>query len=89
MPVKIDQMQSKNKKKYQVGNWKEYNQALVNRGRIILWFDEDSIQQRHNEEKTGKPGASNTYSDVAVLCGLTLREVFHLPLRETEGLFFP
>lgn len=86
MAVKVDQRTSKNKKKYQVLNWKEYNQALVNRGRITLWFDEESIQKWYHEEKSGKRGASNTYSDTAILCGLTLREIFRLPLRATEGL---
>lgn len=84
--VKVDQKTTKNKKKYQVLNWKESTQALVNRGRITLWFEEESIQSWYNQRKSGKRGASNTYSESAMLCGLTLREVFHLPLRATEGL---
>lgn len=86
MVVRVDQTETKDKKKYQVRNWKGYNQALVNRGRITLWFDEESIGQWYNQKKSGKRGASKTYSDIAILCGLTLREVFHLPLRATEGL---
>ena len=86
MTVRVDETKGKDKKKYQVRNWKEYNQALVNRGRITLWFDEESIGHWYNGQKSGKRGASPTYSDIAILCGLTLREVFHLPLRATEGL---
>lgn len=86
MKEKLNESETKNKKKYRVSNWKEYNESLVNRGRITLWFDEESLQQWYEAQKSGKPGASNTYSDQAILCGLTIREVFRLPLRATEGL---
>jgi len=36
MSVRVDQTETKDKKKYQILNWKEYNQALVNRDRITL-----------------------------------------------------
>ncbi|MBF0098751.1 MAG: transposase [Magnetococcales bacterium] len=74
------------KHRYRIRNWPEYNAALVNRGRLTLWFDEDAINQWYVQEKTGKRGASQTYTDVAVQCALTLKEVYHLPLRGTEGL---
>jgi hypothetical protein len=33
--------EKKSKKKYKVRNWKEYNEALVNRGRIEFWLSEE------------------------------------------------
>lgn len=36
-------------------------------------------------ERTGKPGASPYYSDLAIACVLTLGVVFHLPLRQQQG----
>ena len=39
-----------------------------------------------NQEKTGKPGRSNDYTDTAILCMATLAEVYNLRLRQTEGL---
>jgi len=39
-----------------------------------------------NQVKTGKPGRANTYSDIAISCMATLKEVYHLSLRATEGL---
>ncbi|MBK2025375.1 IS5/IS1182 family transposase, partial [Francisella philomiragia] len=30
------------KQKHRVRNWKEYNQALANRGRIDIWMHEDA-----------------------------------------------
>ena len=48
------------KKKYKVVNWKEYNQALVDRGDFTLWISEEVIEQwRHDnkESKVGRPFA--------------------------------
>ena len=39
-----------------------------------------------NTEKNGQPGHPRIYSDTAVLCMATLKEVYHLPLRATQGL---
>ena len=39
-----------------------------------------------NRQKSGKRGASQTYTDSAILCVLTLQVVYRLPLRATEGL---
>jgi len=75
-----------NKPSYQVRNWSQYNKALVNRGSLTVWFDKNSIKQWHQTYSTHKPGRPQQYSDVAILCGLTLKAVFHLPLRATQGL---
>jgi hypothetical protein len=74
------------KKRYHVRNWQDYNEALVKRGYINFWFDEEVAQQWHLTENTGKRGRPKVYSDIAIQCALTLREIFHLPLRATEGL---
>jgi hypothetical protein len=74
------------KKRYRVRNWQDYNEALVKRGAINFWFDEEVIRQWHLAENTGKRGRPRIYSDIAIQCALTIREVFHLPLRATEGL---
>ena len=34
---------------------------------------------------SGKPGGQRRYADVAIEAALTIRMVFHLPLRQTEG----
>ena len=72
--------------KYRVKNWREYNQALVNRGNLTIWFDEETLKSWMNTEKTGKKGASNKYSDMAIQCCLVLKNLFRLPLRATQGL---
>lgn len=73
------------KKTYRVRNWKEYNRALVNRGSILLWFDEEVIKNWHVCEKVGQKGRPQRYSNQAIECGLTVKALFHLPFRGTQG----
>lgn len=74
------------KQPFHVRNWKDYNEALVKRGSITFWFDEEAISQWHSVEKTNRRGRPALYTDIAIQCALTLREIYHLPLRGTEGL---
>ncbi len=76
----------KTKRTYRLRNWKEYNKALVGRGSLTLWVSDESIAQWRETRHTGKRGAPRTYTDTAILCMATLEEVYHLPLRATEGL---
>src|SRR5438128_2471425 len=76
----------KTKQAYRLRNWKHCNSALVQRGSLTLWVSDDVITAWRNSEKTGKPGKPRTYSDTAVLSMATLKEVYHLPLRATQGL---
>jgi IS5 family transposase len=76
----------KTKQAYRLRNWKHYNAALVQRGSLTLWVSDDVITAWRNTDKTGKRGRPRTYSDTAVLCLATLKEVYHLPLRATQGL---
>lgn len=71
---------------YRIHNWREYNQALINRGNITLWFSKAFIAQWYERQNTGQRGASNTYSDISIECMLMIKAVFKLPLRATQGL---
>lgn len=81
---KQKEQKSGGKKKYKVRNWREYNQALVDRGKVFFWITEEAIK-RWEEEKAGKRGRPQQYSNTAIQAALTLREVFRLQLRQTEG----
>lgn len=70
---------------YRIRNWPEYNAALIQRGSFTLWLDEAMLKQWYNAEKSGRRGASNLYSDLAIQCALTLKAVYRLPLRATQG----
>jgi len=73
------------KQTYRIRNWAEYNAALIQRGSFTLWLDEAMIERWYNAEKSGRRGASNIYSDLAIQCALTLKAVYRLPLRATQG----
>ncbi|OGT30393.1 MAG: hypothetical protein A3E87_01535 [Gammaproteobacteria bacterium RIFCSPHIGHO2_12_FULL_35_23] len=70
---------------YLIRNWSEYNKALVNRGNLTVWFDQNSTSAWHNINLTNKRGRPQGYSDLAIQCCLTLKMVFKLPLRTTQG----
>ena len=70
---------------YRLRNWSAYNAALVQRGSLTVWFDEASIEAWCAPKDPFKVGAPTIYSDTAILCALTLKAVFRLPLRQTEG----
>ena len=65
-------------------NWPAYEAALKKRGDITVWFDEGAINA-WNAPTSGRPGGQRRYSDLAIVTSLTLRLVFHLALRQTEG----
>lgn len=73
------------KSTYRIRNWNNYNETLKQRGSITFWFDEEMLTQWHNVERSGQPGRPVLYSNIAIECALTLRAIFHLPLRATEG----
>ena len=72
------------KTKYHVGNWPAYDRALVQRGDVTLWLAPDAIAT-WAAVGIGKRGGQLQYSDLAIETALTLRLIFHLPLRQTEG----
>jgi transposase len=72
--------------RYKVTNWREYNESLVRRGDITFWFDEEVLAAWEHDNSEWKVGRPYTYSDRAIEVLLTLRELFRLPYRQTEGL---
>ena len=74
----------KYKTKYRVTNWRAYDAALRRRGDITVWFDEGAVGA-WKSQPSGRPGGQRKYSDLAIVTALTLRLVFHLPLRQTVG----
>jgi hypothetical protein len=70
---------------YRIRNWAEYNRALVRRGSLTVWVDQEALDA-WNHQGPPRWGAKFVYSDAAIQCLLTLRAVFHLPLRATQGM---
>lgn len=75
---------SRQKTLYRVRNWREYDQALVQRGSITFWLSDDFEQiWRYAGEK--QRGSQFDYSDKAIEIMLTIKEVLHLTNRQSEG----
>ena len=72
--------------RYKIRNWADYNQSLINRGNLTIWFDDDVVQAWNAVRPNGRRGRDQTFSDIAIECALTLRRLFRLPLRQTQGL---
>lgn len=73
------------KPQYRVANWPEYDRALVQRGSLTVWFDEDFLRNHWTPPGTGQRGAPRLYSDAAIQALLMLKAVFGLPYRALEG----
>ena len=72
------------KTKYHVQNWASYDRALVRRGDVTVWLSPAAVAT-WEPAGVGTRGGQLKYSDVAIETALTLRLIFHLPLRQTEG----
>lgn len=58
---------------YRTINWSSYNQALINRGNIFIWFD---LQTQWYAQLKAKQGRNQTYSDTAIQCCLMINYYF-------------
>lgn len=77
---------SAQKTSYRVSNWAAYNDSLVQRGSITVWISEEVIEGWKPIPQGRRPrGGQVEYSDRAIECLLTLKAVFKLPYRQTEG----
>jgi len=87
LPFKLNQDRRRHfpKQKHKVMNWREYDASLRQRGSLTVWFTDEAIEGWRAEPRT-TPGGQPWYSSLAILTALTLRAVFRLALRQTEGL---
>ncbi len=75
------------KSRYKILNWRDYDASLIKRGEMTFWFSEDAIDNWHPVENADirKSGGQRQYSDIAIQVCLTMRLIYNLPLRQTEG----
>jgi DDE family transposase len=73
------------KQRHRVTNWAAYDIALRQRGSLTVWFTEAAISAWKAEPRLTR-GGQPRYSALAITTALTLRAVFRLALRQTEGL---
>jgi len=87
LPFKLNQHRRHHipKQKHKVLNSAAYDASLRQRGSLTVWFTDEAIEGWRAAPRT-TPGGQAWYSPLAILTGLTLRAVFRLALRQTEGL---
>ena len=87
LPFKLNQDRRHHipKQKRKVMNWREYDASLRQRGSLTVWFSDEAIEGWRAAPRTTR-GGQPWYSPLAILTALTLRAVFRLALRQTEGL---
>ena len=76
------------KSKCRIRNWSEYERALRSRSVVTIWLSEQAIAT-WTPPRNGLRGGRRRRSNLAILTALTLRLVFCLPLRQTEGCLDP
>lgn len=73
------------KQKYKITNWKTYNKALISRGSISFWLDDEAIQAWYGPAIPSSRGRPRRYSDLAITTVLVVKRVFRLTLRAAQG----
>ncbi|MCH7706510.1 MAG: transposase, partial [Chloroflexi bacterium] len=65
-------------------DWPQYEAGLRGRGDLTVWLSDAALDSWW-APPSGKPGGQRAYANIAIEAALTIRVVFHLPLRQTEG----
>lgn len=84
-PSKTQKLPPKPKEKYRVTNWPEYSKALINRGLITLWLDQNALDHWYYQGPRNAGGLFR-YSEQCIQAALALKAVFRLAFRQTQGL---
>src|SRR5436190_22077772 len=87
LPFKLNQDRRHHipRQRHRVTNWPAYDASLRQRGSLTVWFTDEAIAAWRAEPRTTR-GGQPWYSELAILTVLTLRAVFRLAYRQTEGL---
>src|SRR5688572_22458264 len=60
------------KAKYKVSNWRDYDQALQQRGSLTVWVTPEALEA-WAPAKTGQRGRPTSYSDIVIETAVMLR----------------
>src|SRR3954447_9840919 len=87
VPFKLNQDRHHHipRQRHKVANWREYDASLRRRGSLTVWFTDEAVAAWAAQPRTTR-GGQPWYSALAILTALTLRAVFRLAYRQTEGL---
>ena len=88
MPYKYNNAKCHHFKKhtYALNNYREYNQALKQRGRFDIWISDDIIKHwQHDDRVYDGTGSSVKYPDSTIEACHYIRLVYKLSLRQAQG----
>lgn len=87
VPFKLNQDRRHHipRQRHRVTNWPAYDASLRQRGSLTVWFTDAAVEAWAAEPRTTR-GGQPWYSPLAILTALTVRAVFRLAYRQTEGL---
>jgi hypothetical protein len=72
------------KQKFRITNWPTYK-ALINRGSLTFWLDDEAIQAWYESPTpSSRGGGPQRYSDLAITTVLVIKRVFRLTLRAAQ-----
>src|SRR5262249_18563129 len=66
-------------------NWGEYNASLKQWVSLTVWVSSEAVENWTADKLTGEPGASPTYTDLAIETKATIQIIYGLPGRQTQG----
>ncbi|OSA01699.1 transposase, partial [Klebsiella pneumoniae] len=66
------------KQKFKITNWPTYNKALINRGSITFWLDDEAIQAWYESAPPSSRGSTKRYTDLANTTVIVINRVFGL-----------
>lgn len=72
------------RRKKSIKNWREYNQGLKQRYNLTVWVEDKVLAKP--DRKPGQKGRPKDYSDGLIELGCTLKALYKLPYRGTQGL---
>jgi hypothetical protein len=81
--MQAESTSTKPKQPYRTTNWHEYDAALMARGSLRIWLDKD---MQWFTEPGGSNGRPQTYTDAAIQFCLSIKCLFNLAGRQTQGM---
>ncbi|KAB3085607.1 IS5 family transposase [Escherichia coli] len=73
------------KQTFSITNWRNYNKALINRGSLSFWLDDEAIQAWYVSATPASRERPQRCSDPAITTVRVIKRVFRLTLRATQG----
>ncbi|CAK9886698.1 MAG: hypothetical protein XXXJIFNMEKO3_03144 [Candidatus Erwinia impunctatus] len=73
------------KQKFVITNWRNYNKALVNRGSLTFWLDDEDVQARYESTTPSARRRPQRYSDLAITIVLVIKRIFRLTPQAVQG----